>query len=514
VRRRRRGGLPIARTKAFSKEFRILSQDGNSVKVQGRDLIYKIPETMTELELLSRVITVIPSNPCYWTGTRVSALAQGYQNYRPLRFNVHYVPQCAATQQGNVLAGTLWNQAPTNENLQQTLRTSNGGMLTQAFKPASSKVRLKTNLQFNLYRSAGQFDQESNPFIFLAIALGCTNTQNKNIVPGYFYVTWTFIFKNPIGHTISYLNSGLIRYKNVNKNYENMTVVNLSSTDINRIGAIFQYEKTDQDNHKYYYNGSVVATNDDHYCWAYGNTSVEAAQKLALDQANIKEIKYYGITSGQPTDLQITMHVQQSGSLIVNFYYQNVSFLDEGYYFIPTNSQLIYQDFGQIFQATAEYMSFSIPSNMYHLTRDINSNSSASDQIFSFSSSIPQNSERQLASAYLFSGSGAKPAQSHVMKNDIRGTAKILNPPKQDPQPTNIKITKPGTRPHTMKTKAQETSEENNDAILQLGEDMKHLGLTHKVKKKKEPQSSSDSPSEHISKEKTRKPNQVSEATH
>jgi len=200
--RRNNNRIPAANTKAMNRDFRILYQDGNTVKVTGRDLVYKIPSDIIDQEGTG-IITVIPANPCYWLGTRIAALAQGYQNYRPLNMKFTYIPQCAVTQQGNVIAGTLWNQAPSNDNMQQSLRTSNGGQMSQCYKGFTSIVRLKSNLQYNLYKTAGQFDQESNPFLYIAMAVGCKQGDD-HIIPGYFYVTWSFLLKNPIGNTNIY----------------------------------------------------------------------------------------------------------------------------------------------------------------------------------------------------------------------------------------------------------------------------------------------------------------------
>lgn len=208
--KRKRYVMPAAQTISIPKQFNTVKTTGTSAVVRGCDLVYSIPDSLATEFQNSQVICLIPCNPAYWIGTRVAAVASGYQNYRPVQFEVMYVPQCAVTQQGNVLAGTLWNQAPTAENLQQTLKTSNGGMLTQCYSKMNSVIKLGSNLQYNLYRMGGAIDQESNPFIFLALGIATTDSQNNRIVPGYFYVRYQYIFKNPIGTGITYSNSQLI----------------------------------------------------------------------------------------------------------------------------------------------------------------------------------------------------------------------------------------------------------------------------------------------------------------
>lgn len=264
--------LPMAYAPSFQRRFRMKAQNGTSVRVAGRDLIYQIPETINTNQ--TTVLTVIPCNPAYWLGTRVAALAAGYQNYRPIKFKAHYIPQCAVTQQGNVLAGTLWAMSPNKENLQQTLRTSNGGMLTQCYKQATSNVKLGANLQYNLYRMGGKFDQESNPFTFIAIAIAVVN-DNKKVNPGYFSVEYEYEFKNPIGNTIQYYNSGLIQRQHYDGAYQNQTCINCSATTAN-IGATLQL-----DNDKYYYNDNEVVIEDTDELWYFSNDLVPSLTKAA-----------------------------------------------------------------------------------------------------------------------------------------------------------------------------------------------------------------------------------------
>jgi type III secretion system FlhB-like substrate exporter len=255
--------MAAAYTKNIPKTFNTMQLSGTSAIVSGTDLIYKIP-TQLNGDTTTSVITMIPANPAYWTGTRISAIAQGYQNYRPLNFKVHYIPQCAVTQQGNVLAGTLWNEVPTDDNLQQTLKTSNGGTLTQCYKPATSTVRMKTNLQYNLYRMGGAIDQESNPFIFMALQIGCTDANSQPIIPGYFYITHKYILKNPIGTGIMYQNKGRTTLDNNFQVLNNSSAYTLKQQTLNGIiiptGTRLDIEKQQNGAVEVYYNGTYLLT--------------------------------------------------------------------------------------------------------------------------------------------------------------------------------------------------------------------------------------------------------------
>jgi hypothetical protein len=255
--------MAAACTKNVPKTFNTMQLSGTSAIVSGTDLIYKIP-TQLNGDSTTSVITMIPANPAYWTGTRISAIAQGYQNYRPINFKVHYIPQCAVTQQGNVLAGTLWNEVPTDDNLQQTLKTSNGGTLTQCYKPATSTVRMKTNLQYNLYRMGGAIDQESNPFIFIALQIGCTDANSQPIIPGYFYITYKYILKNPIGTGIIYQNKGRTTLNDTFQVLNNSCAYTLTQQVLNNIviptGTRLDIEKQQNNAIEVYYNGTYLLT--------------------------------------------------------------------------------------------------------------------------------------------------------------------------------------------------------------------------------------------------------------
>lgn len=281
-RRRRRQTMPLATRKAFKKKFKTLNQSGTSVRVTGRDLLYTIPDNNTAPIQNTQVITVIPANPLYWKGTRISALAQGYQNYRPILFKVTYVPIVSAMQSGNVIGGSIWDGGIVGDNIQQSLRTSNGGFLTQCFVPQTATVRPKSNLQFNLYRLTGDFNQESNPFLYIALAIGCRNSSDQRIVPGYFYVTWTYEFKNPIGNNQQSYNSGLITYQNLTQHL-NTTIINLKVEGDVPFGAYIQHEK--QSEIVNFYNGTTIEIQNTEPIWAFANitpATVMASNKIPI----------------------------------------------------------------------------------------------------------------------------------------------------------------------------------------------------------------------------------------
>jgi hypothetical protein len=286
--------MPLASRANFTKKFKTLNQTGNSVRVTGRDLMYVIPDDNTAPVQTTQLITVIPANPVYWSGTRIAALAQGYQNYRPIRFKVTYVPIVSAMQQGNVIGGTIWDGGLDNSTIQQSLRTSNGGFLTQCFVPHTSTIRPKTNLQFNLYRIGGAFNQESNPFVFVAISVGCKNANGQRIIPGYFYVTWTFELKNPVGQTTNFTNTGLILYSALTP-LVNTTIVNVSTVSEVPFGAYIDIETNGSNGKAAYYNGTQVEIDTSSPVWGFMNSNTIVTTRTT----NIP-IYYTSIQTGTP----------------------------------------------------------------------------------------------------------------------------------------------------------------------------------------------------------------------
>lgn len=257
--------IPMAVPTSYNKYFIMKNMGETAVRVRGCDLIYKIPSNLQTLQNTS-LMTIIPANPAYWQGTRIAALAQGYQNYRPMRMTVHYCPTCPVTQQGNVIGGTLWDDIPSADSIQQSLKTSNGGFLTQCYQAASSVIRMKSNLQLNLFRMAGKIDQQSNPFIFMALSIACLNQQNQLINPGVFYIEYDYILKNPIGSSTAYKNTGLTLITQQSSFYTNARLFLAADFQINNVifppGTQIDIEyNSNLTRYDYYYHGTPI--NDD-----------------------------------------------------------------------------------------------------------------------------------------------------------------------------------------------------------------------------------------------------------
>lgn len=243
--RRETAALPAAYATHVRSRFSATTR-GDEVRVSGCDLVYNIPETVANNA--AEVFAVIPANPAYWDGTRISQLAPAYMNYRPIRLSFHYIPQVAVTQAGTVYMGTIWNGAPVGDNLQQTLVTSNGGCLTQCYVPADTVIKLGGNLQQNLFTMNGSLDPDTSPFVFMAGVAGAS------VIPGYFYVEYEYAFKNPIGTSWVYEVNSPIPASGISVDSGvNQSILLLESTEGFGAGTIF-----DSETDGLYYHGSPV----------------------------------------------------------------------------------------------------------------------------------------------------------------------------------------------------------------------------------------------------------------
>lgn len=166
----------------------------NGLRVSGYDLVYDM--SSVDVDPTSGTFVSIPANPAYWKGTRVAQIATAYSQYRPIYLRFDYFPAVSMQTGGVVTSGTIWGDAPSSNSVQQALTTSNGGKTHTVWSKRSTKVKMGTNLDQNLYNLNGTFEDESNPFIFLAIL---NDPKNENPIPGYYMCQYTFEFKNPIG---------------------------------------------------------------------------------------------------------------------------------------------------------------------------------------------------------------------------------------------------------------------------------------------------------------------------
>lgn len=204
------GRQPFARTYNFKgPKFERMSSQNNdqTVTIRGMDLVQAIPVINDQTSQSDGIFLTIPSNPAYWKGTRIGALAQGYAQFRPLEFSVKYVPSVPVTVPGQVVYGTLWNTGTKEQNLQQSLATSNGGGITTCYQYAWSRVSCnKQTLPQQFYVTGDNMsDEHVNPFTWFAFYTGNALGDFKSVsAPGYAIVYWKYKFTVGIGESREY----------------------------------------------------------------------------------------------------------------------------------------------------------------------------------------------------------------------------------------------------------------------------------------------------------------------
>lgn len=219
---------PAAYVKTNRTAFVTKVVDNTTIRVSGYDLIYNIDENIVD-----GPFCVIPANPAYWEGTRVATIANAYSQYRPIKVKFHYNPQVSTMTNGNIIAGTLWNNVPGSNTTRQALATSNGGKLFPIYERASCDIKLKANLQQNLFNFQGFLSNEVNPFTFIAMS-----QHSNNLVPGYFMVEYVYEFKNPIGDGFEYSTKVMTADSvTVGDVWDNTTAMLLSETTLASIGT-------------------------------------------------------------------------------------------------------------------------------------------------------------------------------------------------------------------------------------------------------------------------------------
>lgn len=207
-RRMKRVNIPAAQgTRIPKPRFRRVMSKYNEqeIIIEGEDLVIPTPDALPTESTTSPVFLSIPANPLYWKGTRISGIASVYQQYRPLYFEVDYIPQVPVTVPGQVIYGTLYNKGVSKDSFQQTLMTSNGGGMTQCYLKSTSRVICnKKTLPLTLYNTFDPMNENvANPFTWVAHYSGAwsgTSGTPTTSQPGWVYVRWKYLFSVGLGN--------------------------------------------------------------------------------------------------------------------------------------------------------------------------------------------------------------------------------------------------------------------------------------------------------------------------
>lgn len=195
----------------------------------------------------------------------------------------------------------------------------------------------------------GAFNQQSNPFVFVAMAIGCKNSLNHRIIPGYFYVTWTFELKNPIGTNGQFTNSGLTTYTTIRPAL-NTTLVNIDMEGELPFGAYIDVEyENEQLTPKY--NNTPIELEETTPVWAF-----QSLGTITMNNAMQKRIIHYNSISTNtfvqmPTDEdQAIIYTKSTDSYYTIMIPMNTQTRGKFYYaetaYQPTMLANVSQDFG------------------------------------------------------------------------------------------------------------------------------------------------------------------------
>lgn len=71
--------------------------------------------------------------------------------------------------------------------------------MTQCYVPATSRIKLGNSLPQRLFYMQGEFNQDTNPFVWIALNAGGLDGAETPQVPGYFFVEYVYELSNPLG---------------------------------------------------------------------------------------------------------------------------------------------------------------------------------------------------------------------------------------------------------------------------------------------------------------------------
>lgn len=183
-------GSPV--TASFSQ-----SRIADGEIVNGMDLV---TSPLQVGDCATNISFFITANPASWNGTRIAAIASGYQNYRPLKFIVHYRPQVGSTSTLSMFIGTVWqNTYITNRSaLEPSLVTSPGGTYLPAWQSSRSVVPLGRRLPQRMFPIRDPHFT-TVPFSVVCRASDGGPTSPSVPMPGRIFIEYAYEFHNAIG---------------------------------------------------------------------------------------------------------------------------------------------------------------------------------------------------------------------------------------------------------------------------------------------------------------------------
>lgn len=227
------------------------TQDG--LIVSGMDLV-------TSFQLGSNISYFMTANPAAWNGTRIAAIAGGFQNYRPLKFRIHYRPQTGSTSSTSVFIGTIWqnNYLTSRSQIEPSLLTSPGGVYTPAWQSSVSTVRLGNCLPQRMFPIRDP-SFETVPFAVVARASNGGPGDVSVEFPGRIFIEYSYEFRNAVGSGSGFQPS------TVNSQQWTASEDGLVTTDSGGTGWVIDYSAAPNNNHPLFAKVTLDVNNNGAY---------------------------------------------------------------------------------------------------------------------------------------------------------------------------------------------------------------------------------------------------------
>lgn len=143
------------------------------------------------------VAFMLPMVPTKWENTRSAVLASTYTAYRPIEVSIIFQPIVGTDKQGSVAVGTVFDGAAVNLSTAQaaasSLPATNGGFITQMYRPMRTHIKLATSLRYNLFPT---YDVSEDDIPFWLVASVQSELEDGGLV-GNLIVQFKASLKNP-----------------------------------------------------------------------------------------------------------------------------------------------------------------------------------------------------------------------------------------------------------------------------------------------------------------------------
>lgn len=169
--------------------YSINSRSRDHVIISGRDFLGSLHAKAGEIAFCAS------PNPVTWPGTRISAAARGYANWKLIRLTIHYTTATTTTKSGTGVIGTVFGEQDVDPANYANLLTSNGGVQFQVWTNCSTNIDCSQFTQLRYYVSE-QHGPESTPFRIYALTQGLDSGVDADY--GSIFADYTYELSNPL----------------------------------------------------------------------------------------------------------------------------------------------------------------------------------------------------------------------------------------------------------------------------------------------------------------------------